>query len=378
MSGTKRRPYGTGSLQLRGGTWYGLWRDPAGRRVQRRIGPARTPSLSDGLTRSEAEKRLRALRTTDGGATAAADTGRVTFDVAGEALAASLKIKQRKKSHQMTVASDLRNHIVPFFGSKSLDKITAEDIERYVVVKQAEGLAVKTIRNHINTMHSVFDIGVRRGWCVTNPVKAADRPSIKRNETRLRFLDQPALEKLLATPFPDDAFGRIEPALYLVAAMSGLRQGELLGLRWRDVDFEASRLRVVSPFVRGEFADPKSVGSARSVPMASRVAETLRALQKSTPFARQDDLVFAHPETGRPLDRSKLVRRFAQAIKRADVNTVTFHELRHTFGTRMAAAGVPMRAIQQWLGHADIKTTQVYAHYQPTAHEVDTVDRAFS
>jgi integrase len=189
-------------------------------------------------------------------------------------------------------------------------------------------------------------------------------PTIKRNETRLRFLDQPALEKLLATPFADDAFGRIEPTLYLVAAMTGLRQGELLGLRWRDVDFNASRLRVVSPYVRGEFADPKSVGSARSVPMADRVADAPRELHRATVFERPQDLVFGHPDTGNPLDRSRLVRRFAQAVKRAEVNTVTFHELRHTFGTRMAAAGVPIRTIQRWMGHADMKTTQVYAHYR--------------
>lgn len=371
-----RRPAGTGSLQLIGTTWYGLWRDAAGRRVKRRIGPARTPERRDGLTRPRAEERFRTLMTTEA-APRPADAERVTFEIAGEALKASLKIKQRKKSHQLTVASDLRNHIVPFFGSKRLDQIKPEDIERYVVVKEADGLAIKTIRNHINTMHSVLDIGVRRGWCPTNPVKVADRPSLKRNETRLRFLDQPALEQLLASSFPSDTFGSIEPTLYLVAAMTGLRQGELLGLRWRDVDFKASRVRVVSPYVRGEFADPKSVGSARSVPMANRVAAALAELREKTLFRQASDLVFAHPDTGKPLDRSKLVRRFAQAVKRAEVNTVTFHELRHTFGTRMAAAGVPMRTIQQWMGHADIKTTQIYAHYQPTAHEVETVNRAF-
>lgn len=138
MSTTRRRPNGTGSLQLIGGTWYGLWRAAAGRRVKRRIGPARTPSLSDGLTRSRAEGRLRKLRESEG-AVQPDDAERVTFDIAGAALSASLKIKQRKKSHQQTVASDLRNHIVPFFGGKSLDKIKPEDIERYIVVKQAEG-----------------------------------------------------------------------------------------------------------------------------------------------------------------------------------------------------------------------------------------------
>jgi integrase len=89
-------------------------------------------------------------------------------------------------------------------------------------------------------------------------------------------------------------------------------------------------------------------------------------------------LVFCHPDTGNPLDRSKLVRRFKQAIVRADVHPITFHELRHTFGTRMAAAGTPLRTLQHWMGHADSKTTQVYAHYQPSEGEADAVDRAFA
>ena len=172
--------------------------------------------------------------------------------------------------------------------------------------------------------------------------------------------------------------GRIEPTLYLTAAMTGLRQGELLGLRWRDVDFEARKLRVVSPFVRGEFSDPKSAGSGRSVPMAERVAMRSRELRERSYYSHDRDLVFCHPESGKPLDRSKLIRRFKQALERAEVHQITFHELRHTFGTRMAAAGVPIRTIQHWMGHADSKTTQIYAHYQPSDHEADAVDRAFA
>ena len=88
--------------------------------------------------------------------------------------------------------------------------------------------------------------------------------------------------------------------------------------------------------------------------------------------------MFCHPETGHPLDRSKLVRRFKKALERAKVRRITFHELRHTFGTRMAANGVPLRTIQHWMGHADSKTTQIYAHYQPSDAEADTVDIAFA
>jgi integrase len=95
-------------------------------------------------------------------------------------------------------------------------------------------------------------------------------------EDRVHRVD---VEQLLAARYPDDAFGRIEPTPYLTAAMTGLRQGELLGLRWRDVDFDAHKLRVVSPFVRGEFGDPKSSGSGRSVPMAERVADALSELR---------------------------------------------------------------------------------------------------
>ncbi len=79
------------------------------------------------------------------------------------------------------------------------------------------------------------------------------------------------------------------------------------------------------------------------------------------------DLVFCHPQTGHVLDASKLRKRFVDAIDQAGVNAITFHELRHTFGTQMAAAGAPLRAIQEWLGHADAKTTEIYSHYAPDA-----------
>jgi integrase len=92
------------------------------------------------------------------------------------------------------------------------------------------------------------------------------------------------------------------------------------------------------------------------------VATALTELRLRSLYCHDDDLVFAHPETGRPLDRSKLIRRFKAATRRAQVRKITFHELRHTFGTRTAAAGVPLRTIQHWLGHADAKTTQIYAH----------------
>ncbi len=371
---TVRRGYGTGSLKRIGGSWVGSWYGPDGKKIMRKVGPARTPGERDGLTITQAEARFRKMREAE---RPRVSVDRVTIVEAGEELSRRLEMRGRKKSHRLTVESDLRNHIAPFFAGKELDKIEPRDIERYIAVK-LKTLAPKTIRNHLNTMHSIFEIGMRLGWCQRNPVKLADRPVIKTTETRIKFLDQSELEKLLALPYPDDAFGQIESTLYLTAAMTGLRQGELIGLRWRDVDFAARKVRVVSPYVRGEFNDPKSEESGRSVPMAKRVADGLAYLRERSLYPADNDLVFGHAETGHPLDRSKLVRRFKNALERADVRRITFHELRHTFGTRMAANGVPLRTLQHWMGHADSKTTQVYAHYQPSEQEADAVDIAFA
>jgi integrase len=82
--------------------------------------------------------------------------------------------------------------------------------------------------------------------------------------------------------------------------------------------------------------------------------------------------------TSSPLDRSKLSKRFKAACRDAGVREVKFHDLRHTFVTRLAASGQPMRTIQEFLGHADSKTTRIYAHYAPSEHEVQMVNEAFA
>jgi integrase len=165
--------------------------------------------------------------------------------------------------------------------------------------------------------------------------------------------------------------------MYLTAAMTGMRQGELLALRWLDIDWPAQRVRVRRNFVRGEFGTPKSKRSSRSVPLADRLAGELDRLHQETPYRHDHDLVFAHPHTGKPIDRSRLLKRFKAALQRGSVRPVHFHDMRHTFGTRMAARGVPMRALQEMMEHRNFKTTLIYADYASSAREAEWVEAAF-
>jgi integrase len=248
------------------------------------------------------------------------------------------------------------------------------------------GLAPKTVRNVMTFLHSVFALAEESDWVVANPVARAARPRRRREgdaDPDLQFLTLPALDAVIAA-IPDrtvdrDAIGPVLRLVILAAATSGLRQSELLGLHWKRVDMRAQRIRVRNAWVRYEHSgEGKSdLSTKRSVPMTDRLAAELKRWRLRTVFSDDEDLVFAHPELGVELDRTKVTRRFQAACVEAGVRPIRFQDLRHTFATTLAAAGVPLRNIQEYLGHADLKTTQIYAHHAPSAREVQVVNEAF-
>lgn len=376
------RPRGTGSLYVRKDsagreTWYGrvfIRREDKHRK--KALGLKRQPGTSSGLTRSQAEKALRAFA--DASEAAPTIVERMTVETAGERYLRHLEALGRKRSTLEGYESGLRVHLAPFFSGRSLDAVTSSDVEAFVAAKRREGKATKSILNWVGFLHSVFEYGCspKRGWAGVNPVKDAEKPDVEDESTDIRFLELPEVEALLRAT-PDDPVGAAERVLYLVAAMSGLRQGELLALRWRDVDWPAGKIRVRQNYVRGEIGTPKSRRGFRAVPLADRAAGELERHFQGSAFQADDDLVFPHPLTGSYLDRSKLLKRFKAALRAAGVREVRFHDLRHTFGTRMASAGVPMRTLQEWMGHRDFKTTLIYADYAPSAHERAWVETAF-
>ncbi len=373
-----KRSYGTGSLFVRrdaGGRehWYGQWR-VGQRQVARKLGPKRAVGTREGLTRAQAERELR--RRLDAEAPAPQPYERLTVAEAGERYLAHLGTLGRKRSTLEDYESCLRVHLGPFFGTATLDRIAREDVEAFVTSERRNGRAVKSVLNYLGFLHSIFTYAEKRGWASANPCKLVEKPRLEERDAEIRFLDDTELDALLRS-VGEGALAGTDHALYLTAAMTGLRQGELLALRWRDVDWPAARIRVRRSFVRGEFGTPKSKRSSRSVPMADRVAAELERHFQRSPYQGDDDLVFCHPQSGAPLDRSRLLKRFKAALRRGGIREVRFHDLRHTFGTRVAAAGVPLRTVQEWMGHRDFKTTLIYADYQPSEREAELVERAF-
>lgn len=382
--------YGSGTLIRRpgpkGDTWIAKWRD-GGRQVQRGLGFVHSKQHPDGLTRSEAEAALGKLREQvaveraaerEAEALRVAEEQRRPLAVVGEALIAAKRAAGRKPSTIEAYSYWLRIHIVDFFGPMPVSEITRETVRDFSAALERKGLAPKSRANALGTLHSLIEFAIDEGWMIgENPVKRVAKPARAETDPDVHFLETEEVEALLRA-VPDDALGRVERVMYLTAAMTGMRQGELFALRWRDVDWTARRIRVRRNFVRGEFGTPKSKRSSRSVPLASRVAAELELLSRESTWKGDDDLVFAHPETGRPIDRSKLLKRFKAALRRAEVRPVRFHDLRHTFGTRMAAQGVPMRVLQEMMGHRDFKTTLIYADYAPSEREAEWVEQAFS
>ena len=115
------------------------------------------------------------------------------------------------------------------------------------------------------------------------------------------------------------------------------------------------------------------------MPLSQRVARELDLWHQTTRWSAPEALVFAEPASGEVLRRGALMRRYRRALKAARLEqTHRFHDLRHTFGTAMAAAAVPMRTLQEWMGHRDLQTTLIYADYVPNAGEAAMVDRAFT
>jgi integrase len=248
----------------------------------------------------------------------------------------------------------------------SLEDITAADIDSWRA--SLSDLSPRTKNKLLVVMHGVMRRAGHVWGLSANPVAAVEKQRQRSSGDLEVFSAEEVMALVRAAASEQDA------AIYLTAAFTGLRRGELIALRWRDVDFAGSVIRVRASYAAGELTSPKS-GKVRSVPMAPAVASTLAALGRREDWVGDDDLVFVG-ETGSYLDGSALRRRYAAALRRAGLRSLRFHDLRHVFGTRMIAKA-DIRRVQEWMGHADVQTMMRYLHYAPRGDEAQLVADAF-
>jgi integrase len=355
----------------RGAVWRVKYHD-GDRQVMETLGRE-----AEGWTRQKAERAL-------GAKLDAVERGmrkprRRTFsDLLDEFEAVVLTAKPRKKSTLIDYRATIRNHLRPAFEHEDLVTLSRrpEAFERYAAEKLDEGLSAKTVRNHLVLLGLVFKSARRWRWVAENPLELVERPAIPDAETETLDADSvsavlKAYRELEARADDEDRYWYAAARRMTTIALStGLRRGELLGLRWQDVELLERRLHVRQAFVRNEITTPKSRAGRRAIPLGDVAAAALEEQFASSLYRAPDSIVFCHPALGTPLDPSKLTKYARKALDQAGVDAGfrVWHGLRHTALTETAAAGVPAMFVQAKAGHAQGSTTERYLHASKTSY----------
>jgi integrase len=269
----------------------------------------------------------------------------------------------------------VRIHVRPVLGSVKLKNLTPVHVRGLYREKLEAGLSARTVQYIHVTLHKALKQAVQDGLIPRNATEAVKAPQVRREEMRPLSGDQ--VKVLLEVARGD----RLE-ALYVLAIHTGLRQGELLGLKWEDVDLESGTLRVRRTLVTAKagpvLTAPKTKGSRRSVKLTQGAVEALRShlkhqlqeIDRAGSLWRENGLMFAS-ESGEPLDRRYLTScRYKALLKRAELPMIRFHDLRHTCATLLLSKNVNPKIVSEMLGHASIAITlDTYSHVLPNMRD---------
>ena len=275
----------------------------------------------------------------------------------------------------------VRRHLVPALGNVSLAQLQPQHIQRYCADKLSHGrtdgkggLSKRSVLQHHRILSEALKHAVKQGLIGRNVADAVDPP-------RPEYKEMPTLDADELAQVLDAAQETPYYAPLYVKAYTGLRRGELLGLRWIDLNLDICSLSVVQTLQRlgGEWVirQPKSSKSRRRVELTPSVALFLRQHKAEQERQRillgkplnESDLVFSHPD-GRPLDPNTLTHAMGKILRRAGVRHIRLHDLRHTHATLLLEGGVHPKVVQERLGHSTIATTlDIYSHVTPGLQE---------
>lgn len=289
-----------------------------------------------------------------------------------------------------------RDRYVDTFGTDELRRWLARDLKPMRNGERLDRPASRKMRaTYAQALRGFFAYALTQAWTDVDPTAElpAYRTRRKRSDDPLRreeyltkaelrlALAQLRLERPAAPATPGRHRSSLErdqdAALIMVMAMAGLRPGEAIALLWEHLDFRAKVIRVVESRTMGVTDTPKS-GSGRSVPISDELGTALRHLRSRGLLVAPSDLVFVGRD-GAHVDTAALAQRFSTAQDSVGIEPQReLRQMRNTFGTVCAAGGVPLRTIQQWMGHASITTTEIYASFMPREGDAAVIEAAFA
>jgi integrase len=279
--------------------------------------------------------------------------------------------------------------IMAALGDRPAWQVSSQEVEELLQIVAATGVSNRSVNRTREIVGAVFNFGMKSTTfsLETNPVVRTDRRRVP-SPGVLDFYSPDEVEAValaIESGYHRPAISgrdelerfedRRDSETVRVAAYCGLRLGELLALRWRDVDWAGSALtisRSLSSCVEG----PTKSGHVRRVPLADQPAAALDRLSRRRDFASPDDYVFCSAY-GRPLDGSALRRRYKKARDAAGLRPLRWHDLRHTFGSLLVASGVDLVSIKDAMGHAQLTTTSRYLHARPATERAAAFTSAF-
>jgi integrase len=354
----------------RGVVWYAKYRLPDGRQQKKRIGPhwtEKTAAPEGYFTKASAQAFLDTLlsQARQGTLPGMVRTGKTFREAADEWLAYCENVRDCKPSTLRDYSNMLRV-LNRQFGDRRVESISSEDIELWI---GGYGGSNRTRQKYLVCLGSIFKRAMKVYGLPRNPADVVERPRVR----RVARIDVLRPEEVLA--LVRAAEDEQDAAIFHTAAFAGLRMGELLALRWRDVDFTRRTIHVRENWTQGVTTTPKG-GTERAVPMAEEVAQRLARLGQRDYFTSDDDLVFC-TERGQHLGYKSLKERYRAALRAGGLREdFRFHNLRHTFGSTVIRHA-DSREVMEWMGHADLTTTRRYLAFVDREDAAKRVSEAF-
>jgi site-specific recombinase XerD len=267
---------------------------------------------------------------------------------------AKLYLEEHSKVNKKSYPTDCYNisRLIQAFGEKALSEITTQDVERFKA-KVSQEVSIATANRLLALLGGVFNKAVSWKKTKTNPVREVKK--FKENNERIRYLIEEEESRLRAV-FPERHWAKVEVAFH-----TGMRRAEEFNLMWPNVNFNTRTITI-----------PKSKnGEMRHIKMNERVAEILRNL----PSRLKSEWVFPSNSGKTPVNANNFVNRvFKPALSEAKISDFHWHDLRHTFASRLTMKGVDLRTVQELMGHKTIKMTLRYSHLSPT-HTLEAVNK---